>query len=68
VPIYLVKIHAEPEKIKLVEANSKAAAVNHTVRGLVSAETLTATDVVHAMREGLEVEVATVERQKEMPV
>lgn len=46
-PIYLVKIE---NKAVLVDANSKAAAINHVTRDLVEAKTLTPRDVVDWMQ------------------
>lgn len=54
-PIYHVKT---PQGEKLVEANTKAQAINHTVRGMITAETVTAPQVVDLMGKGIKVEKA----------
>lgn len=46
-PIYLVKIE---NKAVLVDANSKASAINHVTRDLVQAKTLTPREVVDWMQ------------------
>ena len=46
-PIYLVTVQeTAPAKTVLVDANTKAAAINHVTRDLVKAEPLTARIVV----------------------
>lgn len=55
-PIYLVKTEKvlTSENV-LVDANNKSAAINHVIRGLVSAAPLSARDVVSHMEAGAKV-------------
>lgn len=67
-PIYLVTVQGNPPTTKLVDAATKAAAINHVTRDLVSAAPLTATEVVAHMKGGADVEVVTsnpVEKQED---
>lgn len=58
-PIYHVKT---PTSEHIVEAGTKAAAVNHVVRETITAENLTATDLVYLQRtKGLQIETANAE-------
>lgn len=58
-PIYLVKT---PQGDRLVDAPTKAQAINHVTRTIVTADALTATQAVLAMQQGL-----TVEKAKGLP-
>ena len=58
-PIYLVTIQGEQPKTKLVDASTKAAAINHVIRDHVSAAPLSAREVVAHMTAGLKVETVT---------
>ena len=70
-PIYLVTIRETVlDKKVLVDANTKAAAINHVTRDLVKAEPLTARDVVSYMQNGAKVEVVAsipVEKEEVQP-
>lgn len=54
-PIYHVKT---PTGEKLVEANTKAQAINHVTRSTITADTVTAPQVVALMGQGIKVEKA----------
>ena len=54
-PIYLVK---SPKGEQLIEANNKAQAVNHVTRSIITAESVTASEVVALMQSGVSVEKA----------
>ena len=58
-PIYLVKT---PNEKKLVDANTKAQAINHVTKTTITAETVTASEVVELMQSGIQVEKAEVLR------
>ena len=53
--IFIVEID---DKVRLVEAKSKAAAVKHVMKGTVTAIKATAKDVADLIGEGTKVEVA----------
>ncbi len=64
-PIYHVKT---PQGEKLVDANTKAQAINHVVRSTITAETVTASEVVALMQAGVVVEkVIESEPKSEQP-
>lgn len=54
-PIYHVKT---PTTEHIVEATNQAVAINHVVRGTITAENLTASELVQLMGKGLVVEKA----------
>ena len=54
-PVYLV---TSPQGNKLIEANTKAQAINHVTRTTIAAEVVSATAVVKLMQEGVKVERA----------
>ncbi len=55
-PIYLVKA---PSGDKLVDAGTKAGAINHVVHGTITAEAVTASELVALMQDkGMNVEKA----------
>lgn len=54
-----------PEGFRLVEANSRNAAVNFVVAGLVKAEPITASELAAFIRQGVGVEVVPVPVAKE---
>lgn len=54
-PIYLV---TTPQGEKLVEAHTKAQAINHVTRTTITAKTLTASEAVTLMKNGTTVETA----------
>ncbi len=54
-PIYKV---TTPTETRYVEAENKAAAVNHVIRPGVTAEALSPSQIVAAMRDGANVEAA----------
>jgi len=55
-PVYLVTVQGNPAKSNLVEAPTKATAINHVVRNLVSAAPLTASDLYKHIQGGANVE------------
>ena len=54
-PIYRV---TTPQGDRLVEANTKAQAINHITRTTITATTVTASEVVKLMQSGVKVETA----------
>lgn len=54
-PVYHVKT---PSGEHLVDATNKAAAVNHVIRNTVTAESVTASEMVKHMQAGLTVQTA----------
>lgn len=66
-PVYLVTVKGETPKEILVDAVNKSVAINHVVNGLVSAEPLTASQVVVKMKQGMPVD-EVVPVKKEAPV
>lgn len=54
-PIYLVKI---ADKETLVDANNRAQAIAHTIRGMATAKPLSPREVVSYMKAGADVETA----------
>lgn len=55
-PIYLVNT---PQGNKLVDAPTKAQAINHVTRSTITAEALTASEAVKHMQSGIVVEKAS---------
>ena len=56
--IYLVTVQTDPAQTRLVDAPTKNTAVNHVIKGLVSAQSLSASEVVQHMQAGIQVEKA----------
>jgi hypothetical protein len=54
-PIYLVKTN---DKVRLVQADLKSVAINHVIRSTVTAETLTAEELLEFIKDGVTVEQA----------
>lgn len=58
-PIYKVKLEGNPPVETLVQAANKNAAMNHLIKGRVTAENLTPDQVADEMAAGAKVEKAT---------
>lgn len=66
-PVYLVK---SPTGDRLVEAAQKSTAINHVIRNTITAEPVSASELVKLMADNMKVEQATVEKtvdSKDLP-
>lgn len=54
--IYLVTVQTDPAQTRIVDAPTRAGAVNHVIKGLVTATPLSASEVVTHMQNGIKVE------------
>lgn len=64
-PVYLVK---GPAGDRLVEAEQKTTAINHVIRDSVTAEPVSASELLVHMNNGMKVETAKRAEQPEAPV
>ena len=55
-PVYLVELKTDPAQTRIVDAPTKSSAVNHVIKGLVSAAPLSASEVVTHIQSGVTVE------------
>ncbi len=60
-PIYLITLGGAKEK--LIDANTKSQAINHAIKDVVTTKVLTPREVADAMKSGLELEEAIVEKE-----
>lgn len=66
-PVYLVTVQGSPTPTHLIDAPTKAAAINHVIRNTVSANPLTASELYKHIQGGSSVEQAAsnpVEKQE----
>lgn len=63
-PVYMVKVINLASETIMVNANNKAAAINHVCRHLVDATPMTASQVVDAIGKGVPVETVSHETKQ----
>lgn len=54
--IYLVTVQTDPAQTRIVDAPTRAGAINHVIKNLVAATPLSASEVVTHMQNGIKVE------------